>query len=54
MDFDCTILLAFPEHYIAQDNALYIVDVDGAAPAAEQIYGAVLIRGGQSATGGEG
>ena len=48
------LLFGFPKNQVAKDDPLNIIDVDGAAPTAEQIYGAVFIRAGQSATGGEG
>ena len=47
------VLLGFPEDQISENNTLNVVDVDGAAPTAELIHGAVFIGSGQSSACGE-
>jgi len=44
-------LFLFPEHKVPKHNALHVVDIDRAAPAAELIYGAIFIGSGQRTAG---
>ena len=47
------VLLGFPEDEVSENDPLNIVDIDGAAPTAELIHGAVFIGSGQSSACGE-